>query len=248
MRKLKNLWKAPEEPEAVITFKLIRRSFQDIHTVDAKRTRERLKKQSGWLARLRSYLFEQPLKSYFYILISFSLLLLFGAIVVREFDDIVIRALFFIVSSLLYFLISTFLYLITPNPDMDYDERWKLNLRRIKQELQDPNKNLSEVEELQYIKTRIQRSINHYHRNGGPAKFIIELMWGGIFIGCLPDTKFQKALLFFPDMPKIWATNPFGAIALVSVLFIGPIYHFKYRIPKVWMEQVIIQIELNDIS
>lgn len=243
---MKILSNTAKEPEPVGTFKLTKKCFQDIHSVDKNRTSERLRKQSGWLARLRYYLFEKPLRSHFHLLIGFLILLFLGGFIVRLVDNAIIKAISFIVLSLLYFWISIFLYLITPSPDMDYDERWSKNINRIKKVLGEDRQHLSKQENLKYIKRRIQKSINHYRRNGEPTKFVVDLMWGGVFIGCLTDTKFQKALLFFPDIPKIWDANPFGMIALMSILFIGPIYHFKYRIPKIWIEQVIAQIELDE--
>lgn len=235
-----------KEPEAVTTFKLVRASFQDIHIVDGKRTSERLKKQSGWVTRLRCHLFEKPVISYVYLFVGFIVLHLFGVKIVIDSNDVIVRILFCLMSTLLYFSVSIFLYLITPDPDMDYEERWKSKLRLIKNNLKEHKDSFNKQDELQFIKYRIQKSINYYGRNGEPVKFLLELMWGGIFIGCLPDKSFQEVLVFFPNIFKIWAINPFGTIALIFVLLIGPIYHFKYRIPKIWMEQVITQIELDN--
>jgi hypothetical protein len=126
---------------------------------------------------------------------------------------------------------------------MEYDTRWShvVSLYLHKASI---DSKYERLEQLNEARRRIKRSINYYERKGEALKFILDLMLGGIFIGCLPDRAFQEALATLSPL-KIYSENPLGAISLLSSPFIGVFYSSRYGLPAIWMEQVISQIELE---
>jgi hypothetical protein len=143
---------------------------------------------------------------------------------------------------------------IIPKSEMEYDELWSLTVSKALSKLSNEKNelieakhinHLNDIQKLKYLERVIQRSISYYHREGELLGYILKFLGGGVFIGCLPDSKFQKTLLSFPNIIAIWNVNPFGAICLIVILFISPLYFFRYNLPKVWMGHVIAQIKIE---
>lgn len=94
-------------------------------------------------------------------------------------------------------------------------------------------------------KQRFNRAIFYYRRKGKPINFLVNLLWGGIIIGCLPDLTFQKALI--TTSPSIiWNANPLGSIGLICLPFVYIFNSVRYDIPIAWLENILAQIELEE--
>lgn len=94
------------------------------------------------------------------------------------------------------------------------------------------------------LKRDINRAILSYTWEGKPLSFIVNLLWGGIFIGCLPDPNFQKALITM-SITEIFKANLFGALCLILLPFIYIYYFINYEVPIAHMGLVIAQVEIE---
>ncbi len=107
----------------------------------------------------------------------------------------------------------------------------------------------SQKEELEtyrkQAKENLTRAILYYRREGKPLNFIVDLLWGGIFIGCLPDSDFQQLLMTL-DMSQILKCNLFGGISIIVTPFLFVFYCIKYDFPAAWLENVLTQLELEE--
>ena len=98
---------------------------------------------------------------------------------------------------------------------------------------------------LKQAKESLTRAILYYKRGGQPLNFIIDLLWGGIFIGCLPDSDFQQLLMTL-DMREILSCNLFGGVSMIVTPFLLAFNGKKYNFPAAWLENVLTQIELEE--
>ncbi|MGF1603880.1 MAG: hypothetical protein ACFCU8_18040 [Thermosynechococcaceae cyanobacterium] len=227
------------------TYQLIRECLKETHVLDKDKTSEKLSKEKGVIAFLRKSLFEKSLQTYFTIIAAFFLVIIIGGGIVSAItDSIYVRLIYILAITILYLSLIFFLQKITPRQVMGYDERWSNVTRSFCYKTNIDSKYGSNTQKLNEVRRRIQRAINYYGREGEPLRFIINLMWGGIVIGCLPDPIFQKALVTLSPI-EIWSTNQFGAFSLLIVPFIAGFHYSRYGLPMIWMEQVVSQIELE---
>jgi hypothetical protein len=124
---------------------------------------------------------------------------------------------------------------------MGYDERWSNVVGKCLGNTNIANRFHRTSQQPNEARRRIKRAISYYEREGEPFKFIINFMWGGVVIGCLPDPSFQSALLTFSPL-EIFNSNHFGATCLATAPFLMFFYYLKYGLPVIWMEQVVSQI------
>lgn len=241
-----------EKSPAQITFDCIRECLQETQSINREQTSTRLMQQRGWLGRLRQLRFHKPLLSYFvFISISYPVLGIISFIVnewTRDLDSKIqsfIRLIFLLIITFFYLAFTIGLNIITtPRFEMGYDEQWQTSLgcylskSKIDLDYAKPDK-------MREAKRRIKRAISHYSRGGEALRFMIDLMWGGIVIGCLPDKESQNALLTLLPL-TIFNANPFGGFCLFFLPFLFGWYQFRYYIRIVWMQQVIDQIELEE--
>lgn len=224
------------------TFKEIRECLRETNKAGKDEFTYDLKKQlKGRFARFRLFLFLNP-NSFFGICILVSLTFIGITSILISFNNSFGVRIFFLFLCTLYLSIPLLLDVITPKFDMEFDARWSgvLNSYQKKSVLSDDQ-----------VKHNVKRAFSYYTRQAQPLKFFINLTWGGIFIGCLPDPDFQQAIVcFFMTMsfPKLFEANWFGSLCLVSIPFIYTYYCIHYKIPVIWMENVITQIELRELK
>jgi hypothetical protein len=146
----------------------------------------------------------------------------------------------FLIFCLIAFLsIPIILKTNTPKLELEWDEQWKKVLEEYLKKTNLQNNKTNKA------KQNLKRAILYYRREGKPINFFVNLLWGGIFIGCLPDPAFQKALITGNPI-TIWDANPLGAIGVLSLPFIYTYYHVRYDIPIAFLENVLSQIELEE--
>lgn len=160
------------------------------------------------------------------------------AYIIRTFvENLLIRLLFVLFCILIYLIIPLFVVRITPKLDMGLHERWSRVMGCcMKEENWDNN--------VKQAKRDINRAILSYRWESKPLGFFVNLLWGGIFIGCLPDPNFQKALMTI-SFSEIFQANLFGSMCLLFLPFIYIYYFVNFETPIAWMELVIAQIEIE---
>lgn len=220
------------------TFQLVHECLRETNNIGKEKFANDLKKRKGMLARLRQFLFLHP-NSIFLVILIFTLVLLGSAIIIRNFVNIFwFRLSFLFMCTPLYLMIPLFLERITPKFEMGWDERWSRVLGSYLSKTQ-LNDNVDQA------KRNIKKAILYYSREGKSIGFIVNLMWGGIFIGCLPEPSFQKALITM-SVSEIFHANLFGSVCLLFLPFVYVHYFVYYEIPIAWMEHVLAQIELEE--
>jgi hypothetical protein len=230
------------------TYDLIRKGLKETHALDGEKTSNALSEEKGWLAFLRKSLLEKPLITCLVITIFLLIFIGLGALVIQKLiNNIYVRLLYFLFAAFLYAFVPIFVQIITPKSDMGYDEIWSRTVSFYLREtgIDNDQKYTSNLEKLNEARRRIKRGIHHYRRQGEWLSFIMNLMWGGVFIGCLPDPEFQKALVTLSPI-EIWNKNQFGAFSLLLLPFIAAFYSSFYGLPIAWMEQIASQVELED--
>ena len=222
------------------TFEDIRNCLSETNKAGKEEYASKLRKLKGELAQFRLSLFLYP-TTLFVIVILITLAFLVITLIIKSFAELLWVRVFFCFLCVLYLLTPLILLWITPKFEMDFDTRWSKVLNSYQKKI-----GLSDSQ----AKYNLKRAILYYTRQCQPLKFFVNLMWGGIFIGCLPDLKFQQAIISFlaeVSFLKLFSANPFGAACLVSLPFIYTYYFVRYEIPVIWMEHVITQIELGEL-
>ncbi|NJM66194.1 MAG: hypothetical protein HC851_11335 [Acaryochloris sp. RU_4_1] len=227
---------------------LLYKSLEDVRVLHAEKIRDELAQKKGLVAYLRYFLFTKPFRTNFVISSFAFICFLLVAIVVKAVNNIWISLIYVLLVVIVWATLTIFIYVITPKPDIKYDKRWSDVVSSILSRSTEISKTREELT-LKELKQILKRAIRYYHRNGEPLKFLLNLFWGGIFVGCLPDSNFQEAMIeaFSTLQPMIiWNQNKFGALCLLFVPFLSLIYHFRYGLPKVWLEHVLFQIEVEE--
>lgn len=221
----------------------IRKCLREANEDGKNKFARALKQRRGKLAELRYYLFVNP-----------GSITVFSLLLVLSFLGILLVASGFakifywvcIALALLYpfcSLIPLLLGLLTPKFEIEWNELFSVVLKNYLEEKEPPKKQVKQA------KSNIRRAILYYSRRGQPLKFSVNLLYGSIFIGCLPDKEFQNALINFSvnwSLPLLFEANIFGTSCMLISLFLYPIYHYRYELPVIWMESVITQIELRE--
>lgn len=129
---------------------------------------------------------------------------------------------------------------ITPKLDINLYKLWFFVLERCQQK---PKK----WSNLKIIKRDIKKALFLYLWEGKPLNFFINLMWGGIVIGCLPDPAFQTALGTMSISDMITA-NLFGDVCLLILPFAYIFYFITFQTPIVRLEIItsVMEIKLEE--
>ncbi|MCU0536570.1 MAG: hypothetical protein MUD14_22000 [Hydrococcus sp. Prado102] len=220
------------------TCKLVRKCLEETNKEYIKKLDNRLKRKKGIKSRFEYFLFTQPYINILVSIILFYLFLFIGYFIVIYFKETWIR-LVFLASYIIFSLaIPIIITILTPKVKRIWDKQWKKNLQKYLEKTQLQNKKNE-------AKQRFNRAILYYRRKGKPINFLVNLLWGGIIIGCLPDTTFQEALTTTKPVP-IWNANPLGAIGLIVLPFVYIYNSVRYDIPIAWLENILAQIELEE--
>jgi hypothetical protein len=231
-----SLSKKSSNPTKKRPYHLICECLRETNELGKEKFSENLRNRKGMMSKIRLFLFLHPYFCFVTPVIIFGLILFGITFLVRNLEfSYGIRLVLILIFISLYaaFLIS--LQWLTPKFDMSFNERWGGVVGCY---LRKTGLNLAQAER------DIKRDIQRYKREGLPFLFFVNLLWGGIFVGCLPDPEFQKALMTMP-FEKIFDANPFGAACMVLAPFIYTFYFIKYDFPIAGMEYVIDQIELE---
>jgi len=194
-------------------------------------------KQEGYFAQLRYLLFTHP-NTIFLIPFLLFLILLVPAYIIRTFvENLLVRLCFVFFCILLYLLLPLLLLKITPKLNLGLHKRWSKVIGCC---MRSENWNNNTAQ----FKRDINRAILSYLWEGKPLGFIVNILWGGIFIGCLPDPDFQEALITM-SLNEIFKANLFGALCLILLPFVYIYYFINYDTPIAQMELVIAQLEIE---
>jgi hypothetical protein len=220
------------------TYEMVRQCLEKTNKENREEVADQLKQLQGKLAQLRYFLFTQP---YSITLISIVIVIffLFIAFIINILEgNIFIRFAFIIIYAIFALTIPIYLDMLTPKVKVELDERWK--------EVLDKYLTVTTLQnDMNKAKQNFKRAILYYSEEGKPVNFLVNLLWGGIIIGCLPDPAFQKALITFsPSI--IWNANPLGSIGLICLPFIYTYYYVRYDLPIAWLENILAQIELKE--
>jgi hypothetical protein len=220
-------------------FQLIRECLHETNKFGKEKFVHEFTQQQVSLAPLKKALFFHP-NIISMVVFIISLILLIISLIIPNFIFMKIfwiRLTFFIIISFFYLAIPIFLERITPKFDMDWDERWG---RVLSGYLSKTGLSLKQTER------NIKRAILYYSRKSQPIGFINNLLWSGIFVGCLPERDFQNALITM-SVPEILNANFFGAVCIIILPVVYVYYFVNYKIPIAWMENVVAQIELESM-
>jgi hypothetical protein len=238
------------------TFERVKRCIKKTRAWDREQTRDTLNQhQESWQTIIKLFLFYRPLLAMVVFVLVYFLFAWITAVIIvyvaMKFDnktELYIRqaGLFIILIPSIFLAIK--MYVMIPRSQVGYDERWQKTLDFFLNELDVSGTSKvhdTQAEKFREAKRRLKISIGHYLREGEVLKFFLNLIWGGIFIGCLPDNKFQDALLTL-SAESIFNANRFGAICLFIAPLVFSYYFLKCVLPSAWMQQVVDQIELDE--
>ena len=226
------------------TVQLVRDCVRETNYLAKERFANALKQRKGKISQIRRFLFLHPTRALLLILALTTVVFLISYLIILNLINVLwVRLLFILTFGFFYIAITIFVPVITPKFNMEWEERWgqvlnsylhKIALTPAQAEL-----SISEQQELRLNKAEfsLKKAILYYRRKAKPINIIIKLLFGGIFIGCLPDPDFQKALITMSPS-VIWNTNPLGAISILILPCICLYYSVIYDLPIAWMEQV----------
>ncbi len=197
---------------------------------------DELRQKEGYWSRFRYFLFLHP---NFTFLIQFILFFLFIVLAIlfniKQSDDW-IRIIFIIIFMTSILMIPLLLLKFTPKFEIGWDRLWPKVLGYY----------LSQSgNDIEKAKHYLRRAIWYYKRKGKALNFIVNFLWGSIFIGCLPDSDFQHTLITL-NVGKLFALNSFGAMSVIITPLLFIFYIIHYDLPVAWMENVLTQIELDE--
>ncbi len=228
-----------QNPSHRKTFQLICECLDETKKLKKEKVTEKLKDYGGKLAQLQRLLIIYPRTSSSVLLIVNFVFFVASLLIINYFpipDEI--RLTLFCIFFVLYFAIPIFLEWHISQFNMEWDEKWG---RVLGSYLDKTNLNPIQAER------RIKRAIRYYSSKGRPFSFIVNLLGSGIFIGCLSDPAFQKALMTM-SWTEIYKANLLGAVCTVVMPLIYYYCIIKYDIPIAWMENVAMQIELEGLD
>lgn len=233
MRLFQNTQNQPHQK----TYQRVYNCLLETNNVAKDKLSEKLKQQKGLLAQFKYLLFVKPNIILLIPFVIFLCLLPPTYIIYTFQENSLIRQLFMLFCILIYLIIPLFVVRITPKLDMGLHERWS-KVMSCCMKTENWNNNLKQA------KRDINRAILSHRWEGKPLGFFVNLLWGGIFIGCLPDPDFQKALITM-SFSTIFQANLFGSMCLLFLPFIYIYYFVNFETPIAWMELIIAQIEIE---
>lgn len=215
------------------TYQRVRECLLETNNLAKESFAEELRQRAGLLARFRLFLF---LNSNIIFLVFIVLLMGITYFISNFVNVLWIRVVFVCFLLLLYFALLLFVR-ITPKLEMDLHERWS-DVMNCCMRSENWNNNLKQM------KRDINRAILSYRWEGKALDIFVNLLWGGIVIGCLPDPEFQKALITLSPL-EIFQANFFGSIYLLFLPFIYIYYLVNFDNPIARMEIIIAQIQFE---
>jgi uncharacterized membrane protein YagU involved in acid resistance len=230
--------KKSPNPKRKTPFQLIQESLRETNIEGRENLSERLGNRKGKMSQVKHFLFLHP-TFHFLSTVTIGVIIIYIASIVGNLEmSNEIRLALVLIFISLYAAWPIFLNRVTPKFDMSFEETWG---RVVGKYLWKTGYNLVQAER------SIKREILRYKRESRPVNFIVNLLWGGVIIGCLPDPIFQKALMT-TSLVEILNTNPFGGVCIILMPFIYQYYFVNYDIPIAWMESAVDQIELEKID
>lgn len=245
MTELKVSSRNPKEPEYIATFKVVKECFQKTHLAYKGRTSKKLRQKNSFLGKFRLFLYEKPFASsllfptVYLVFVCFPVYLL-----IKTFGNQTILALFILIALMCYSFLLLFFEFIKPRYQVFPEDLMRDTFKLIKQNYLPENKNISSREEILYIKKKLQKAVHYYSQKRLFLRIVL-LCNAPFFVNCLASKDFQKALFESPNISIVWAENPLGLVALLSIFLIAPLYHFRYNIPTSWMKDVLAYIEIE---
>lgn len=222
---------------------LISQSLREVRKEQENTYKDKLKLEAhmGIVSKIRYFLYSKP---YLIHIISFAILFL-GLVIgflVREFtenlpdaDKLEIRLVYILFFVWIYLFIPFLLEVLKPKLKIEWLQLWKNTIEKL---FTKTNWN-SYDEAIYYLKIENKS----YIKNGKVLKFTCQLLWGGIFIGCLPITEFQNALISLSPI-QILKTNLFGGLSICILPLLYSCYYFKYDLPSAYIDNALDTIEL----
>ncbi|WP_341525714.1 hypothetical protein WKK05_24470 [Nostoc sp. UHCC 0302] len=229
-----HLHKSYENLSSQQNLKLIRECLREINQLGRQKFGDELKQQQGILARLKKILFFYPNTIGISVFVLCLIFITICIVIANLVNLLWIRITLFIIGSFLYLPLPIFIEFITPKFDMKSEERWG---RVLGVYLSKTGLNLKQTER------NIKRTLFYYSQEGKPIRFFVDLFWGGIFVSCLSEPTFLKALVT-GSILEIFNANPAGAICIVILPFLYLFYFVNYKRPITWMEYIVNEIEL----
>lgn len=230
------------------TFELIKKSLKETKRSVRERFIIKLRREQGYWHRFRYFLFLNPFFLFFVqIAILFIIIILAKLFNIKVLNSL-IQLLFIYVSIILSLgLIPWFLAKSTPKLPIESDEIWREVLESYLNKLEIDIKSKKDQEKRKIAKQKLEKAILYYKGKGEALDFIIKLL-SGIFINCLSDSDFLQKALITMDIYNLFEVNFLGGFCLIVIPFLFIVYHIKYKIPQVWMQNTLLQIEIDKSS
>lgn len=223
---------------------LIRQSLTEVYKEERKNYQYKLKAKSGIISKIRFFLFSQPYATSI-VMICLLFIGFVAGFIIREWTEnaeylsneykLGIRLFYLLIFIAIYAFLPIILELMKPKLKLKWVQLWKdvaekLFVKARWKNHQEAIYNLS-IEKKEYVKNRKY------------LKFLCQLLWGGIFIGCLPIVEFQQALISLNPI-QIIETNWFGGLAICILPFLYDYYYinFEYHIDNIKNAINIIQL------
>ena len=222
------------------TFQLIKEGLKENKQTYREAFTDTLRHKEGNWSKLKYKLFVHP-NSIFWVQIGITIIIIiFAQLLNIKEGNKWSQLIFIIVSMTILFTIPFLLIKITPKFEIGWDKLWpKVLGYYLAQSGNDIKK----------AKQSLKRAILYYRREGKVLNLLVNFLWGSIFIGCLPDSNFQKALMSLVNTLNVIGfleTNLFGGISVLITPFLSIFYLIKYELPAAWMQNVLTQIELDE--
>jgi hypothetical protein len=203
-----------------------------------KKTRDWNNRKENFLVYTKQFFLYKPFSTRVILYLVCSILFY---VLVRVFNSIPnasIQLAGKILGFIIYFCITISLIKRIPRPLVEYEETWKTTLAYYLEESKINKKYHSQSEKYKEAKYRLRTATRYYRQKGEFLLFFINLLWGGIFVGCLPDKDFQQSLMTL-SIFKIFDANPFGLVCIL-LLPIMSLYYFRTSgLPAIWIQQIV---------
>lgn len=201
----------------------------------------KIKARLGIISKIRYLLYSKPYLIHIVALAILVLGLVIGFLVrkltenLSPSDRLGFRLIYVLIFILIYVAIPFLLEVLKPKLKIEWFQLWENTIKKLFTKA----KWKSYDEAIYYLKIENKS----YIRNGKVLKFTCQLLWGGIFIGCLPITEFQEALISLSPI-QILKTNLFGGLSICILPLLYSCYYFKYDLPNAYIDNALDTIDL----
>lgn len=221
---------------------LIRQSLKEVRKEqnDFFEDKLQIKARLGIISKIRYFLYSKPYLIHIVTLAILYLGLIIGIFVCQftenlpDADKLGFRIIYILFFTLIYLLIPFLLEILKPKLKIKWFSLWENTIKNLFKKTKWNNYDKAiynlKIEKISYLK------------NGKYLKKCW-LLWGGIFIGCLPIPEFQKALLTLNPI-QIFETNFFGGFALFTSPLLCSYYFLKFALPVADIDNAIDIIQL----